>query len=270
VADSRAVKILLNHYWSGGRWRATPGGETSDADLAYAVEHQTLFKPVALTHDEVWARLLNARDALSLRQVADAFVSSLSTRRLELRSALGSFAVFRRAKAHRPEPQEDKCGVCGLYLTEDSEMRDLSVLNFERFKWGGVRHDQPEYATFDLEWFSREAAVPVQPADVERLRLLIAALKVVPGKETSSSLQKRFAAVLDSNKAERDRVVAILGFCGVLENAERPGYRRRFIPFAERGLPSRHFVDMPYPACWWRGSDGVNLEAVKETFGHLL
>jgi hypothetical protein len=42
---------------------------------------------------------------------------------------------------------------------------DLNVLNFERFKWGGVRRDQPVYATFDLE--RSRCLDPPSPTDAD-------------------------------------------------------------------------------------------------------
>jgi hypothetical protein len=33
------------------------------------------------------------------------------------------------------------------------EQSEYNVFNFERYKWGGVRHTSPEYALFDLEQF---------------------------------------------------------------------------------------------------------------------
>ena len=49
-----------------------------------------------------------------------------------------------------------------------------------------------------------------------------------------------------------------------------PGYHDAFVPVGGRHLPDRHFTDMAYPACWWRGSDGVNPAALQDYFGHVL
>ena len=57
----------------------------------------------------------------------------------------------------------------------------------------------------------------------------------------------------------------ILGLCSVLETAEHRGYAGRFVPYAERELPGKRFVERSYPACWWTGADGVNRAAAPLT-----
>ncbi len=96
------------------------------------------------------------------------------------------------------------------------------------------------------------------------------AIAQVPPPTTSAALHTHFAHLLKSNKAERDTIVALLGFCGILAVPGHPGYQDAFVPFGERHLPNRHFVDMAYPACWWRGGDGVNHAALQDYFSHVL
>jgi hypothetical protein len=59
-------------------------------------------------------------------------------------------------KAITPREHDDPdspCPVCDEYDTHDEDV-DLNVLNFERFKWGGVRHNSH---TGDDQWdFSHE------------------------------------------------------------------------------------------------------------------
>lgn len=92
----------------------------------------------------------------------------------------------------------------------------------------------------------------------------------MPPTVTSAQLQKHLPASLKSNKGERDQPIAILGLCGVLGTSEHLGFGERFVPLHQRALPDRHYVDMAYPACWWRGEDGVNEDRLREVFGHAL
>jgi hypothetical protein len=43
-----------------------------------------------------------------------------------------------------------------------------------------------------------------------------------------------------------------------------------FVPSDNRNLPDRRFVDMNYPARWWRREDGVNQRFLRAYFGHVL
>jgi hypothetical protein len=151
-----------------------------------------------------------------------------------------------------------------------AEPEDLNVLNFERMKWGGVRHHQPLYASFDLELFRLLPPVRPKAKEVKVFRVLVDSIEEVSPETPSAVLEKHLGKVFKSNKAERDVVVGILGYCGILGTAAHPGYMRRFVPCSSRELPARRFVDMAYPACWWKRSDGVNQEALAYWFGHLF
>jgi hypothetical protein len=124
------------------------------------------FDPVECCHGEVMHRLFSVLLNTSQRLVADAFVARLSTRRLDWHSALGSYAVFRHLPDHEPiNEDERRCTVCGFYLRLC--LHDANVLNFERFKWGGVRHTSPLYAMLDLELLSVSGSPQPTPADIQ-------------------------------------------------------------------------------------------------------
>jgi hypothetical protein len=267
MSDKRSLKILFETYWKREGWRGDRA--TDPEDLDYAKRAGVMFDPVRVDHDEVIERLDIGRSAVDARRIVDAFVSSLSTRRLDLRSALGSYAVFRKMPVHAGRYVERKCTVCGMY-EPSNDLEDVNVLNFERFKFGGVRHDQPLYAAMDLELFDREGNIEATRADVDVFRSILASIREAPRDTTAADLQARFPRSLKSNKAERDVIVAVLGFCGVLSTGSHPSYRSRFVASSERSLPDRRFVDMPYPGCWWRSPDGLDEDALQEFFGHLL
>ncbi|CAN7449220.1 hypothetical protein [Rhizobacter sp. LjRoot28] len=266
--DERALKILLDAFWAPGGWKADTEQGASSEDLAYAKSKRMMFEPLELDHAETLKQLSSLVERLNRRKVADAFLASLSSRRLDWRSALGSYAVFQHLPAHNAGTGEHRCQVCGFYLRE--RVQDLNVLNFERFKWGGVRHDQVAYAALDLGLFL-EAAIPSPTVeDIRIFRTMVSAIDAAPSKATSGALHSYFGKVLKSNKAERDVVIAILGFCGILGTPAHPGFSDAFVPIDQRQLPDRHFVDMPYPACWWRAESGINQSKLAEYFGHVL
>lgn len=227
-----------------------------------------MFDPVTLNHKQTQAELRKAIQQLDRRRVADAFLASLSTRRLDWRSAFGSYVVFQHMPFHVELDSGGRCGVCGVYLSQGEE--NLNILNFERLKWGGVRHDQVAYAALDLHLFLQEPAAKPAAEDVNIFRNLIDIIRAAPVETTSAGLQAHFAKSLKSNKAERDILVALLGFCGILGTHDHPGYSDSFVPSCERHLPDRRFVDMSYPACWWVASCGINETKLNEYFGHAL
>jgi hypothetical protein len=269
AVDKRALKALLSTYWSPAGWRPEAERATDPAEFEHARSAGLMFEaPLVMDHDHLVRSLRAAILSTTMRAVSDAFIASLSTRRLDLRSVLGSYAVFQHMPVHGADIQELRCATCGSYIQDNRH--DANVLSFERWKWGGVRHEHPIYAFFDLSAFV--ASEPPNPSkeDVTILRDLLAVIRSADSSVTSSSLETRLAKVLKSNKAERDILIGILGFCGVLNTPGHPPYTRGFVPVGERRLPDRRFVDMAYPACWWTGRHGVDENAVMRYFGHAL
>ena len=267
--DRRAIKVLFDTYWAAAGWRDERSQSTPPDDFEYAKQAGVMFDPIRVSHDDLVTRAIGAVRKVERQAVADAFVVSLSSRRLDLRSALGSFAVFQHFAKHPASRDREPCPMCGEYSGKAQE-EDLNVLNFERFKWGGVRHDQPLYASMDLELFRKLPRVQATSAEVAVFKGVLKIIEAAPAKTSSAILQQRLAKAFNSSKAERDVVVGILGFCGVLATAEHPGYMYRFVPWSDRELPGRRFVDVAYPACWWQRADGINSKALTYWFGHVL
>jgi len=268
--DRRALKVLFDTHWTSAGWRDRGSQSTPPGDLEYAKQAGVMFDPIqVVAHDDIVKRAIAAVRGVNRQAVAEAFLVSLSSRRLDLRSALGSFAIFQHFAAHPTPSDDERCPMCGVYGGRTGQ-EDLNVLNFERFKWGGVRHNQPLYASLDLELFRQLPRVDPSPSDVAVFKGVLKAIEAAPAETSSAALQKHLAKSFKSSKAERDVVVGILGYCGILATAKHRGYTHRFVPWTDRDLPARRFVDMAYPACWWKRSDGVNQEALAYWFGHML
>jgi hypothetical protein len=99
----------------------------------------SMFPPQDYDHDRVIAEIHRLRALITPKAVGDQFLASLSTRRLDLRSAMGSYAVARHLPAHEFVRSKvftfggDTCGICGESRKVEKKM-DMNVLNFERFK----------------------------------------------------------------------------------------------------------------------------------------
>src|SRR5206468_8930540 len=98
----------------------------------YAKSQGVMFDPVTLDHDEFVARAVRACAQVTRKQVAEAFLASLTTRRLELRSALASYAVGRHMPLHRfkaNDPDSHRCLICGQIISVGRTV--MNVQNFE-------------------------------------------------------------------------------------------------------------------------------------------
>lgn len=226
--------------------------------------------PAPLTHDhDGWVEAArSAATQISAGEVEDAFLASLTSRRLDLRSALPSYVLARALPEHRYTAMRGsgQCAVCGLYA--QAEAQDLNVLSFERFKWGGVRRDNLTYVAFDLQQFRHAPRVKATVEDIALGRALLKTLGELPATTTAVEAV-RHLKMLKGNKAEREVLMDILGICSILDTSEHHGYAYEFVPAVQRDLPPYHFVDRAYPACWWRAAAGINMDAVNEVLPRL-
>ncbi|MGX9424105.1 MULTISPECIES: hypothetical protein [Bradyrhizobium] len=267
--DKKALQILLDTYWSPKGWKRDRSIDS--ADFEYARQAGYMFDPVTVTHDDIIAGLLTVRNRVSIEQVTDAFLASLSTRRLELRSALGSFSFAAHFPAHQLVEQARGqvpsgrlyCRLCGLY---GHSVEDLNVLSFERWKWGGVRHVHPLYCWFDLTQFEKASLAAPTQEDYSILARIVEIASGLTPKAKPNELEKRISKVIKSNGSERRVLIQILGYCGVLKPAGRCGFLQAFTPGELRDRPPGHKNDWSYPVIWWQGADGVDRDALNRLF----
>jgi hypothetical protein len=266
--DARARKILFDTFWTSAGWRDTRNYVVPPDDLEYAKAAGYMFDSRAGSHDDWVARAIRARDRVTLDEVVADFVSSLSSRRLGARSALGSMASVRHLAPHRFRNWSvHRCADCSWY----SEGEDQNVLSFERHKWGGVRHGQITYAAFDLEIFARSERRPETAEDREILNAILNAARTAPPDARARDLERATAKLLPSSREERHILLGILALAGVLAPAEHPGLMTTWAASTERQPPPKPAKnDWLYPMFWWRGSTGVNEATAQSVFGDRL
>ncbi len=265
--DARALSTLINMHWRNGRWRRR-GAEPFDAspvDIAHATAAGYLFPSRQVTHDNLVEETTLLASVLSLEDASQSFVASLSQRRLFLRPFLPSLVVARKLPAHEFVPGKYSgvfCSTCGL---REHTVIERDVLNFERHKWGGVRHLDLAFVWFSLDRFAAEGGAEPAAADHELLDATLRALRgLAPG--TSATKAEPALRMLKSNKPERFIIIESLSIASVLEHETHPGFLNDFVRFDDRDLPVRRYAERGYPAEWWTSDCGVNMEAVRGLF----
>jgi hypothetical protein len=250
IGDKKALRILFDTHWSPAGWKRTYS--TNPTDLAYALARGYMFPPEgpeATTHDAVASRLQAAFSAVTAEQVGAAFLASLSRRQPVLRSALASYALARVFPSHTMSRDHSRrCSICGYHRPDNR-----NVLNFERYKWGGVRHLDPHYAAFDLEEFARLDVPSPVDEDLELFRRIVDAARQLPPTARAGQLEKAVSAFLPSNQNERRVLLEILGIVGILAGDAHPGFLDAFVPPAAQTRPPVGTIDWAYPISWWRG-----------------
>lgn len=264
------LKLLFATYWNGNMW----GHEApTPEDYAQAKREGYMFDPAPVrTHDETLRDILHVLDKISPIDVANAFVYSLSTRELQYRSALGSYYYALAIPDHRHKGS-GHCYLCNWMPLSEADQPELEVseyndFNFERYKWGGVRHTYPEYALFDLEQFLLLPKVTPTPEDWAILKSILHAMEELPASKKAGAYRELITKkkLLKSNKSEVQVLLDILGVCGILSSPDAPCYCDCFTDVWHRA-PREHTNDYTYPVNWWHVSDGVNEERFQKVFG---
>ena len=274
--DKKAKKILFQTYWNNG-WIDSENIKVDLDDFAYAKEKGLMFDPLTISHDNCVNEIIELASKITLEHVIKAFLSSLSSRRLDWRSGIASYFIARLFTPHKYTPAvsghsyEDgqivytsyTCGVCrdlkyGIIGDDFYEKQDLNVLNFERIKWGGVRHGDLIYTFFDLEQFEKEQITEPTKDDIEIFKGILNIIASSQDKDSPSILRDRIKDVpnLKANKNERNILIEILACIDVLKPMS---YDRR--------VGSKN--DWTYIE-YWKGEDKYNKEAVDTYFGEYL
>ena len=235
-----------------------------------------MFDDIVMGHDDLVRHTLDLADQLTVEEASDAFLASLSTRWLFLRPFLPSLVVARSMPLHGFEPTGQAgtrrsavgpCGVCNTWCQPKVAI-DRNVLNFERHKWGGVRHLDLPFIWFCLDRLRHEGGATPTDDDVVLFRSLVEDVRAAL-PSTSLTQAERLIRLPKSNKYERYVILETLSVISVLEDPTHPGFINGFVRTIDRQTPDRRFVDRGYPGEWWTSTNGVNDDAIAALFPRL-
>jgi len=252
MIDKKAKKILYNTYWTSKGWRDNYA--VSNEDFDYAKSKGLMFDKVNKTHDEIIKSAINVRAKVNLSRLIQGFLSSLSNRDLRFRSAIQSYYHLSDLSNHDfEEGNFDLKYLCKICETNKEDKGiDLSVLNFERLKWGGVRKADILYNLFDLELFNKIKIPEPQKEDIQIFEKILDCIETSNDHDNYKILEKRLSNCIQSNSNEREQLVEILGSMEILEPKQ---YDKN----------NRHSEDW-IVLSEWRGKDKYNIKVTKRLF----
>jgi hypothetical protein len=234
-------------------------------------------KTLVLDHDDLIASLVKVRKQIDREKVVAAFVCSLPTKRLDLRSPFGSYAFHLNHPRHKLDGFNPAVGTNYLQCTRcpffSNQGRRDDAIDFKYY--GKLRSTStnsenfagPAYALANLTLFADSPVPCPDDRDWDVLRQLLKRIRNLPGTARLVDLQKALTGLFKSDKYARKQVLEILGFCGVLQPRSRPLVTERFFyRDKDQFHPHFHTRDWTYPVSWWTGADGVNDEAVRFWF----
>jgi len=273
------LKILFALYNNIGRGAKS----VSEDEISFAKEKGYLFDyPEYESHSDTINRMRCILAQIDPKDIANAFLFSLSTRRLEYRSALGSYYYAAAIRDHEfmnsynetLAAAANHCYLCGwtAWKTEPSKL-DLrfgyDFYSYERYKWGGspFGNTHINYALFDLEQFLKLPKVTPTDEDKRIFAGILSCTECLNRTDKVGKLRDaiRKAKILKSNKEELTALLGALGICGILASEDYPSYDMYFANEYERD-PAEHKNDFAYPVNRWHASDGINVEKLIKVF----
>lgn len=190
----------------------------SEEEIALAKKEGYLFDyPEYKSHSEALNRLTNVLVQIDPKDIANAFLFSLSTRRLEYRSALGSYYYAKAIPPHEITKshneffaaRNDGCCLCGwtAWAKEPGKLDlryGLNFLNYQRYKYGGnpIGSVKLTYILFDLEQFLKLPKVTPVKEDAEILNKILSCVDSLNDKDKAGKLRDAVAKFYNSTKIE--------------------------------------------------------------------
>lgn len=251
--DKKAVQIL-NRLMDDQKKHSV-----SAEELAYARKMGAVVEDRPITLDQAFEVLERVFEAVSLEDAAQAFLYSLSSRDVDYRYILASFAYARSwFSFDRGRTQEVPEKLTGTFF------------NWVKHRGGGIWGTSGK-PIFYLEQFVSMERRAASDADLEALRSILQRADSMEDEASGTALATaiRTSKLLPCNQAEAVGIVETLGICGVLEAPGHPGFLHSFTPPLERDTGDLR-QSLSYPSNWWRGADGVNWENAVEVFGIIF
>lgn len=266
--DKKAIKILLNTFKKAQNedllnWHQWDNyiKHVSTEDFNYAKQQQVMFEREQISHNDICRRICQAISQIEKEEVVNAFIYSLSSRRLEYRSFLSSYCIGRHLQTHEftpcLNPNETICAVCGLHTFESKKLIDFNVENYFKYKHGSCS-DNLIAILFDLEQFLKLPKVKPNNKDHDILNSIKNIIEKAEPNDRVTQLKKQIASTLKSNDTERIGILETLGIIGVLHDNKHSGYTDNYVTYAEREYRPIRYDEVHYPANWWQGKFGVD------------
>jgi hypothetical protein len=203
--------------------------------MAIAVKAGIMFsEPRAEDHDGWVAAARQAGGAIDPGDIGEAFLASLNTRRLDLRSALSSYAIARVLPEHQYSSFDRRPRLLRDLRTVGTSARTAPSGPRTRTPSAGTASTPADTArTTSTTSPSTSSCSPRAPspaltqADVSLGQQIIDYLRQLPPSTTAGSQRHD---LLRGGNRDRGHLLDILGICGILHNDEHPGYSETFIP----------------------------------------
>ena len=225
-----------------------------------------------MTHNKAIVQLLHEYQSADKRRYTDIFLSALNG--THWNSGLYAYAAMQNFPKHdytteNPGSSEDEkritpCDICSSYLENIDDESDYHEYYFV----DGLNADSIYERLYIISYINRlEDDFAVTQKNFDTFSELMLCLK---NAEPSAGIRDIFKLLKKRMKGiAEDKIQAILetlGICGILSAKKYKSPFHKYINLAVAPRSSRS-SDWAYPVDFWRGSDGIDREALIYWFG---
>lgn len=247
MIDKKAKRLFLKYMENKS--------SLNHEEVEYIKEMDLLREDIPVTEKEFITNLEKMLTEISLEEVSNAFLYSLSTRDLDYRYILASY-IYARSWLKYDRGKEYKI----------PKKITPTFFNWLKYCSGGIWGEIHKPYYYLSEFLNMEKKFPKEE-DYQILREILSFADNFDKTKTATMLRNELAKekLFPSNKDEVTGLLETLGICGILETKEHRGFWDSFTPMFERdsGDLRQYFS---YPFHWWKGKDRVNYENVKNIF----
>ena len=247
MIDKKAKRLFLKYMENKS--------SLNHEEVEYIKEMDLLREDISVTEKEFIDNLEKMLTEISLEEVSNAFLYSLSTRDLDYRYILASY-IYARSWLKYDRGKEYKI----------PKKITPTFFNWVKYCSGGIWSEIAKPYYYLSEFLNMEKKIPKEE-DYEILKEILSFADNFDETKTATMLRNELAKekLFPSNKDEVTGLLETLGICGILETKEHRGFWDSFTPMFERdsGDLRQYFS---YPFHWWKGKDRVNYENVKNIF----
>ena len=260
---------FVTKFWPNSVEKYLPA--VSEGTMFLAEERFPHFEAIKIARERA--------DALSYRDVAQAFIYGVARGVPAYRTALPAYLHIKNIPEHEDEYLTDDqchtspyCMLCN-YTASSKETKMsfmwINSMQYCRIYLGGYLGNQSlDDSSFLLREFAKMPKVEVTKADYQ---LFIDSLKLVEQlpKEKKIGAYKDLLSkskILPLTIKEIPSYLDILGYLDILHTDEHRGITKKFIRIQDMEEAIEHKNDYGYPVRFWRVKNGVDWDRVNELF----
>lgn len=264
--DPKTVELLKKIFIKAGKRMFTPELQAQLKELGIQS------KPVAISHESVNQCALKAKDLVTLKNCANAFIAGLSSDLTALRAPLRAFAVLSHFPDHEHTGNSkgvsrSVCQVCG-YSSGSLEGKYCEADNLQCLLVAGMhgRVNDAYQAAKTLEWFATLPALSPTTVQINRFNQLLQFIADSPGNGTVNSLAKDLSPFLGGDKYTRLYFLETLGYCGAFPTETGKPLLGKWIN--RKSIPEHpaKFNEAESPACFWSRQSGFDAAQFRKVF----